>query len=501
MPAKLANALLLCGTAIVLISSGIGFVAAFTMDMPATESIVSQASQPLHGMPLSQMPEMFVAPVGLLLVLLGGAFRSTSGRQQASVAHVGRRGRAVIAVLGTAALTIDISKTSTLGFVIPGMRAEYGLEAETASLLAVSGLMGTATGAVLYRVFTDRIGLRLSYLLATLGFTATSMCGSMPTFAGNVVMCGLMGVTVGGLAPLVINVLSDTASEERRGAVVVALSVIATAAGYLVAAGSALWLEPIFGWRVLWLIGAPTGMLLVASTPWIPERSVRRSYEVRHESGTAVHTLAFSGGLQRLYALLVGVLTFGLTTWVPTLARSGGVPIPTANLLLTVASVIMLPCSLLILLGYRRFGPVRLAAGLAGFTAVLLLGLAASGAVSVSTWLSAFVLAAALFAVNIMAAIFLPIVADLADAASRTRMTGTVSLYNRLGGLSGPLLLGALVSSVTDVLVAVSALAAVCAGLAGYLGRQYRRVRSPGNVVGVEGAAESSSNRSHNTTV
>ena len=30
-------------------------------------------------------------------------------------------------------------------------------------------------------------------------------------------------------------------------------------------------LEPRFGWRVLWLIGLPTGVLLILLNRWIPE--------------------------------------------------------------------------------------------------------------------------------------------------------------------------------------------------------------------------------------
>ncbi|RKT87233.1 MFS transporter, putative metabolite:H+ symporter [Saccharopolyspora antimicrobica] len=471
----MSNLLLLFGTAIVLVSSSVGFVNAFTMDssMPGMSMpmVRSSASDPLMGMPLSHMPEMFVAGAGLVIVLIGAVGRGRA----AAKARGSSRGRILVGVIGTAALTIDISKTSTLGFVIPGMREEYGLAAGTASLLAVAGLSGTATGAVLFGIMSDRIGRRAAYLIATLGFTATSMCGTMPTFAGNIVMCALMGVAVGGLAPLLITLLTEAIGGRSRGSVVVALSVVATAVGYLVAAGSALWLEPVFGWRVLWLIGAPTGLVLVLLTPFIPDWSRERAPAPEVEASRPQHARTLTTGLQRAYALLIGVLTFGLTTWVPSLARAGGVPVGTANLLLTVAAVAMVPCALLFMLGYRRFGPVRVAVGLAGATAVLLLALTGSGAVSAAAWVSALALVAALFAVNTMAAVFLPIAADLADSTGRGRATGTVSLYNRLGGLCGPLLLAGLVSSASDVLVAVSVLALLCAGAAWYIGRRHRQ--------------------------
>ena len=48
------------------------------------------------------------------------------------------------------ALIVDIMKPATLGFVVPGMSAEYGISKQTASLLALSALTGTAVGSVVF---------------------------------------------------------------------------------------------------------------------------------------------------------------------------------------------------------------------------------------------------------------------------------------------------------------------------------------------------------------
>jgi hypothetical protein len=489
-PAR-ANAVLLAGAFLAIAAAVFGFARAFMTDpgMAMGPAPAGGAAHPLHGMPLSEMPEMPVAAIGVLLALAGAVLRSRVAAARA--APVPRARRALIAVVGTAGLTIDISKTSTLGFVIPGMRAEYGLGAGQASLLAVGGLAGTAAGAVLFGHLADRLGRRGPYLVATLGFTTTSLCGTMPDFTGNVVMCVLMGLSVGGLAPLLVTVLTDEVGGGRaRGPVVVALSVVATAVGYLVAAASALWLEPVFGWRVLWLIGAPTGLALVLLTPLLPDRSAVRD----RPAGPVRPPDALSAGVQRIYAALVGLLTFGLTTWVPTLARAGGISVHTGNLLLTVAAVVMVPASLLVMLAYTRFGPVALAVALAGATAVLLFTVSGGGAASAVAWVSGGALAAALFSVNTMAAVFLPITADLSGAAGRGRATGTVSLFNRLGGLCGPVVLAALVSSTSGVLLAVAILAAACALAACCIGvRQRRLKRVAGDIP--EGVPETSGRR------
>ncbi|GAA4548027.1 MFS transporter [Amycolatopsis samaneae] len=469
------------GVVLVVVCSVVGFVRAF---LPGMDMGMGMDMGPrLHGMPLVDMPEMFLAGAGILVVLTGVLLRGPR-RAPVAVERAGFRGRGVVAFVATAALTIDISKTSTLGFVIPGMRVEYGIGASTAALLAVGGLSGTATGALVFSRLADQIGRRGSYLLATLGFTATSMCGCMPSFGGNVTMCFLMGIAVGGLAPMLITILTDLFPGGRRGPVVAGLSMVATALGYLIASGSALWLEPTFGWRILWLIGAPIGLLLTLVTVLVPERAPRAA-TVPAETGGAPEPAgsAFTTRLQWLYAGIVGLLTFGLTTWVPTLARAGGLTLTTANTLLTVVALAMVPCALLLILAYRRFGPIPLAVRLAVCTALVLLALTVSGLTSAVTWLSAAVLATALFAVNTMAAIFLPIAADLAAAGRRGRTTGTVSFFNRIGGLLGPLVLALVVSSVSDVLVAVAVLALLCGAIAWYTGYRHRaalRATPPG---------------------
>jgi putative MFS transporter len=470
------------GAAVAGLGTAVGFVHTLRMggdmsgDMSAAGGGPGTARHLLHGMPLASMPEMFIAAAGLLLVLAASV---RAGTQRPTARPLTGAARAAAAAAVTAALTIDISKTSTLGFVIPGMRAEYGLAPRTASLLAVCGLSGTAAGALLFGLLADRLGRRRTYLLTTLGFTVTAMCGAMPTFTGNLLMCATMGLAVGGLAPLLITLLGDILGQGVRGPLTAALSVLAAAIGYLVAASTALWLEPALGWRILWLIGVPTGLLLVLLLPLVPE--LRASHVLGSGPGaeaagarSARARRVLSPPVQYGYASLVGIVTFGLLTWLPTLARAGGVAPGTANTLLTVAALAMVPCAGLLALGYLRFGSVALSAGLALSTAVPLFALTASGTTARVGWLCAGALVAALFALNTMAAVFLPIAADLADPARRGSTTGRVSFFNRLGGLTGPVLLASLISSQARVFATVAALATACGLYSIFIMHRYR---------------------------
>src|SRR5690606_18103961 len=111
-------------------------------------------------------------------------------------AHLG-----LVAVL-VVALAVDVMKPATLGFVMPGMRAEYAIGTSKASLLALFALTGTTVGSIFWGRIADHAGRRAAILLSALMFMGTAICGAMPTFEWNLAMCFLMGASAGGLLPI-----------------------------------------------------------------------------------------------------------------------------------------------------------------------------------------------------------------------------------------------------------------------------------------------------------
>ena len=47
-------------------------------------------------------------------------------------------------------------------------------------------------------------------------FIATSICGAMPGFAWNLLMCFLMGAAVGGMLPIAFALLAETIPARHR---------------------------------------------------------------------------------------------------------------------------------------------------------------------------------------------------------------------------------------------------------------------------------------------
>ncbi|MGH3426280.1 MAG: MFS transporter, partial [Mycobacteriales bacterium] len=108
-------------------------------------------------------------------------------------APIGKRHVGLLLVLA-AAVTIDVMKPTALAFVAPGMTQEYGLKSALnpaghppAALLPLFGITGTVLGSLLWGWLGDRIGRKAAMLFAGLVFTATAICGAMPSFALNLV--------------------------------------------------------------------------------------------------------------------------------------------------------------------------------------------------------------------------------------------------------------------------------------------------------------------------
>jgi putative MFS transporter len=106
--------------------------------------------------------------------------------------------------------------------------------------------------------------------MAAITFIATSICGSMPSFALNMLMCFIMGLGVGGMLPIMFTIMAETIPARHRGWLLVLIGGD-VAGAYIITSWLAAALVPELSWRILWLIGFPTGLVLILLSRWIPE--------------------------------------------------------------------------------------------------------------------------------------------------------------------------------------------------------------------------------------
>ena len=412
---------------------GAGVCAHIPMFMMAAPSGFKMVDMPVDGVMIAGM---FLIVVGLILSVYGliprqAALTRAHGEDEPAISLVSAddapltRAHGTLFIVLIVALVVDIMKPATLGFVIPGMADEYGITRQTASWLAITALTGTAVGSVIWGLIADTLGRRCAILISSLMFVGTAICGAMPAFEWNLFMCFLMGASAGGLLPIAFTLMAETVPSRHRGWMLVLLGGIGTTGGYLAASACAAWLEPQFGWRVLWFLNLPTGLLLIALNRYLPESPrflvhMGRNEEARHVlEGYGVTVVATaqkharqstiqSHGWWRplfdrpVFALTVGLIlcglawglvNFGFLLWLPSNLRGLGMVGGAAEALLAKSAFLALPGVLLVTYLYHKWSTIKTITLFVAVTAAALMGffLLGSGSVHSSGWFVALI--------------------------------------------------------------------------------------------------------------
>jgi putative MFS transporter len=399
------------------------------------------------------------------------------------------------------ALIIDVMKPASLGFTVPGMVSEYGVPKATVSLVPFFALIGTVTGSVLWGVIADIYGRKASILLSAVMFVGTSICGAMPSLAWNIGMCFMMGAAAGGMLPVTYALLAEMMPNKHRGWSLVLVGGLGAVGGYFAASGFSAVLQPIFGWRILWLLNLPSGLMLVLLGGLIPESAKfllarGRDAEARAvmarfgstakrlaalpplPAGTVSHALTGAKLVGKLAALSIaaiawGLINFGLLLWLPADLVAKGYSVAVSSKLLAESALIAFPTVFVAALMYSRWSTkwslvTMIGVTLLGLVGVLRLELAGIGSP---------VLPVALLIVgsNGIIAILLPYTAESFPLRVRGRATGWVAACTKGGGVAAQALsITALVPAmgVTAGLIIVPT--ALALGLCAWFGRETR---------------------------
>ena len=399
------------------------------------------------------------------------------------------------------ALVIDIMKPATLGFVLPGMMSEYHVDKATVSEFPFSALVGTVIGSVIWGIIADIYGRKASILLSAVMFVGTSICGAMPSLAWNVGMCFLMGVAAGGMLPVTYALLAEMMPSKHRGWALVLVGGLGAVGGYFAASGFSAVLQPVFGWRVLWLLNLPTGLTLVLLGAFIPESAKfllargrrEEARRVMERFGSKAHNVrapakstaarqqaaltgwAFFGKLiaLSLAAICFGLIYFGLLLWLPNDLVSKGYSVALSSRLLAESALIAFPTTFLVAFTYSAWSSKwsvvgSIAVTLLGLFGVLRLELTGSGSPVIPV-------ALLIIGTNGLIAMLLPYAAESFPLRIRGRTTGVVAACTKAGGMFAQLLaMFALVPALSLVSVAIIAPTLAALLLVGWFGKETR---------------------------
>ena len=437
----------------------------------------------LAGMPLdAPMLIGMVLIVGGLAATVWGLIPRDHPDALASDVHVRVRalddapiGKAHVALMlvMAAAVTIDVMKPATLSFVLPGMTREYGLRSPLhpagsipAALLPLAGITGTVLGSFLWGWLGDRIGRRPSILMAAMTFIATSICGSMPSFALNMVMCFVMGLGVGGMLPIMFTMMAETIPARHRGWLLVLIGGD-VAGAYIITSWLAAALVPSLSWRILWLIGFPTGVLLILLSRWIPESprfllahgrtdeaaAIMKRYGAvivpEPRSQLAAESLAGSGMGQLLrppflrativvvlLGLGIGLVSFGFQLWIPSNLQKLGLPEGEANRLLRNSAIIGFPLNFLVAWLYGFWSSKKTLILVTALTALSLFGFVLAGSsVATNRFLLYALLVMPIWGVSSVIAVLSAYSTEIFPTRLRSRGSGVAAGFSKAGGV------------------------------------------------------------------
>jgi putative MFS transporter len=397
------------------------------------------------------------------------------------------------------ALIIDVMKPASLGFTVPGMVSEYGVPKATVSLVPFFALIGTVTGSVLWGVIADIYGRKASILLSAVMFVGTSICGAMPSLAWNIGMCFMMGAAAGGMLPVTYALLAEMMPNKHRGWSLVLVGGLGAVGGYFAASGFSAVLQPMYGWRALWLLNLPSGLILVLLGGLIPESAKfllarGRDAEARAvmarfgstakrlaplpplPAGTVSHALTGAKLVGKLAALSIaaiawGLINFGLLLWLPADLVAKGYSVAVSSKLLAESALIAFPTVFVAALMYSRWSTKWSLVTMVGVTLLGLVGVLRLEFAGIGSP----VLPVALLIVgsNGIIAILLPYTAESFPLRVRGRATGWVAACTKGGGVAAQALsITALVPAmgVTAGLIIVPT--ALALGLCAWFGRE-----------------------------
>ena len=426
---------------------------------------------------------MALIGVGLLASLYG-LLPGNAGRIQASASRVRIRAldeapirfrHVALLVVISVAIVIDVMKPAALAFVAPGMAREYGLRSAAnphghvpVALLPLFGIGGTVIGSWMWGWLADRIGRRSSILYAGILFVSTSICGAMPAFNWNLLMCFFMGIGAGGMLPITFALLAETIPARHRSWLILLAGGFIGSVGFLLTSWLAGLLTPHYSWRILWLIGLPTGGLFIALNCLIPESprfllaAGRRAEAARimelygaevvtgpddapaqdGKQPRAGHRQLFGGPFLgptvaiTILALGTGLIAYGFQLWIPTNLQHLGYTAVSSDYVVRNAALLGLPFGLLATVLYGFWSSKKTMIVFFSLLTAALLGFVIAGdSVAHDHALLIALLVIPLAGVTLVAAIVTAYASELYPTRIRSRGTGLVAGVTKVGGV------------------------------------------------------------------
>ncbi len=280
-----------------------------------------------------------------------------------------------------------------------------------------------------------------------------------------------MGLAAGGMLPVANALLAEILPTKHRGWCLVLLGGIGTVGGYFATSELSAQLQPFFGWRIMWFLGFPTGVILILLSPLLPESArfllqmgrvqeagemlarygsgiTERTADVSRERVTSViapqkasawsslRPLLGLGVALTLAALAWGFVNFGVLLWLPGSLMASGQSVGTASALIARSTLIAIPTVALTTYLYSLWSTKRVLVLAIAVTTVGLLATLLRNQHGFS-WIANPLVSVSLLVVGTSAviSILLPYTSESFPIRLRGRAAGWVAGCSKIGGV------------------------------------------------------------------
>ncbi|HWR40216.1 MAG TPA: MFS transporter [Patescibacteria group bacterium] len=258
---------------------------------------------------------------------------------------------------------LDAFDVMLYAFALTTILKEWALTTTAAGMLQSVTLFSSAIGGLMFGVIADKIGRKKSLMLTVLIF---SICSGLSGLAQNVVQLALaralLGIGMGGEWGTGALLISESWPAKHRGKAI-GLMQGGWAIGYILAAIVAGIILPVYGWRVLFVVGILPALFTVWIRKYVEEPVIWvKSREVARQTNQENSMIQiFRPDLIR-YTLIISLVSsfvmfayWGLFSWLPgflsTPVDKGG-----AGLSLVRSSGFMVGTMIGAFFGYVSFG-------------------------------------------------------------------------------------------------------------------------------------------------
>ncbi|WP_431015639.1 MFS transporter [Bradyrhizobium pachyrhizi] len=383
----------------------------------------------------------------------------------------------VVALCGLV-MFLDGFDTQAISYMAPSIAKEFGLTKQLLGPIFSSALAGLMVGYLLVSPLSDRFGHRKLVVISTFAFALPTFATIFATnVAELIVLRFVTGIALGSVIPSAIALTTEFSPARLRATFVLAIY-CGFSLGFVAAGAVAAWSIPEYGWRsMLWIGAAAPTVVAILTLMFLPEsmdflirtnakpdavwrvvRRVDRALPVQGpaqfvtdvaERRSAVGSLFSSGrGVGTLVIWAVFMLNlaefYALQSWLPSMLTNVGHSLNTVALATTMTTVGGIVAAFAIGPAMDRIGPYGSLATvyLAGVLFVVLFGYSIdkqSWMMVAAAFCAGFCISGGQKSVIALAAIYYP-------TSIRSTGVGWALGIGRLGGIGGPLLIGALLA-------------------------------------------------------